>query len=394
MGKKTIGPDQINLYKSGFVHIFLLIAIVLIGIAGIGYFAYKNGQLLTPVQNNNVSVSPALRYNEMDRSSWNTYTIPDQQLQFDYPEELEISNYHQPDYEIYEFGTLDLVKGDSSDQGGYMISIKIYPNANKDTGWKKLENYNKEDCSSNLSICSDIQNSHLAGTPAKTYSITSRNSNYTSRVDEYYFENKSNLFVVTTITSTPEEKKYNQPISTILNYFKFLDQKDTDLVKFTDDRFDLSFTHPQLWNVQSTVEGGGESSETYPVISYSLDRYFSGEIIIAKNPTYLDPRKWFDSKKGSYNKIIKEPASLEIDGHPAVAYAQGDSCLTAPFYVVVIQQNDKIYTLSYREGASRSRAVDLETLLKNLKFTGSDKSDQNDIPGLYFPEPPADLVCK
>ncbi len=40
---------QMRKYQRGFIHIFLLILIVIVGIGAIGYFAYKNGRInLTP----------------------------------------------------------------------------------------------------------------------------------------------------------------------------------------------------------------------------------------------------------------------------------------------------------------------------------------------------------
>ena len=75
---------KFNSYQKGFVHILVLIIIVLIGIAGIGYFAFKNGQVKIPLQN--IPISPTPFTTQIDTSSWKTYTNTKYSYQVKYPD--------------------------------------------------------------------------------------------------------------------------------------------------------------------------------------------------------------------------------------------------------------------------------------------------------------------
>ncbi|KKR14130.1 MAG: hypothetical protein UT40_C0005G0059 [Candidatus Woesebacteria bacterium GW2011_GWA1_39_21b] len=49
-----------NNNSKGNVHLFLLIIVVIIAFTGIGYYAYKNGQISLTSSKDQVSVSPTL----------------------------------------------------------------------------------------------------------------------------------------------------------------------------------------------------------------------------------------------------------------------------------------------------------------------------------------------
>src|SRR3990167_5911926 len=72
----------------GFTHIILLMAIVLVGIAGVGYFALKNRQIKIPSQN--MPISPTSFTTQIDKSNWKTYTNNNLDFTFKYPEGLNI----------------------------------------------------------------------------------------------------------------------------------------------------------------------------------------------------------------------------------------------------------------------------------------------------------------
>ena len=77
--------------KRGFVHILLLIVIVLIGIAGISYFAYKNGQVNIPSQNTSTSPTPTA---SEETENWKTYTSTNLNISFKYPNDFRVlENY-------------------------------------------------------------------------------------------------------------------------------------------------------------------------------------------------------------------------------------------------------------------------------------------------------------
>lgn len=96
--------------KRGFTHIMLLLIVTLLGIAGIGYFAYKNGRIsklntvpapidpmtgekgsLSGNNSSNTNITPTPTINNIDASNWKTYTNRKYGLVLKYPEDYEIT---------------------------------------------------------------------------------------------------------------------------------------------------------------------------------------------------------------------------------------------------------------------------------------------------------------
>lgn len=76
------------IHKNGFTHIILLVIIVLVGIAGIEYYAYKNGQIKIPSkQTDNSSPTP----------EWKTYTNDFLGYAFNYPYSWEVHSIYPND---------------------------------------------------------------------------------------------------------------------------------------------------------------------------------------------------------------------------------------------------------------------------------------------------------
>ena len=71
--------------KKGFAHIFLLIVIVLAGIAGIGYLAYKNGSVHVTYFPS-VSATPTPASSVTDTSDWKYYFNEKLEFEFKYPD--------------------------------------------------------------------------------------------------------------------------------------------------------------------------------------------------------------------------------------------------------------------------------------------------------------------
>ena len=72
----------------GFTHIILLMAIVLIGIAGVGYFAYKNGQVKIPSQSITSPVSDTMS----ESAIWQTYTNEKYLFSVRYPNDWKLTS--------------------------------------------------------------------------------------------------------------------------------------------------------------------------------------------------------------------------------------------------------------------------------------------------------------
>ena len=75
-------------YSKGFVQIFILIILVLVGVGGIGYYAYKNGQIKFPPQNTTpINPSPT----PDPTAVWKVYNDPEGKFSFKYPDRFVIA---------------------------------------------------------------------------------------------------------------------------------------------------------------------------------------------------------------------------------------------------------------------------------------------------------------
>src|SRR3989344_8625754 len=90
-GFAAFGLHARGSHKYGHAHIFLLIVIVLVGIAGIGYFAYKNGQVKIPSPNNPLS-SATPPVSSIDTSNWKTYKNEAYGFEVKYPPPMYIDD--------------------------------------------------------------------------------------------------------------------------------------------------------------------------------------------------------------------------------------------------------------------------------------------------------------
>src|SRR3989344_8868013 len=88
MNKKQKGIATISLHNRGFAHFFLILALALIAVVGIGYYAYKNGQIrLTPPQD----LSPSHTSQLESTANWKTYRNDMLGFEFKHPDNLKVN---------------------------------------------------------------------------------------------------------------------------------------------------------------------------------------------------------------------------------------------------------------------------------------------------------------
>ena len=90
----------------GFVHLFVPLILALIVFAGIGYYAYKNGQIKLTSQNN---IFPPPTINLEETTNWKTYNNLSNNFQIKYPggwDVKETTSQNEPKTPIVEIGKL------------------------------------------------------------------------------------------------------------------------------------------------------------------------------------------------------------------------------------------------------------------------------------------------
>ncbi|KKR30378.1 hypothetical protein A2715_01055 [Candidatus Woesebacteria bacterium RIFCSPHIGHO2_01_FULL_39_32] len=83
--------------QRGIVHLLLVVVIVIVAIAGVGYWAYKNGQTnFTPSEKQNISTTPTanLPRDEVLRD-WKTYSDPTIGYEFKYPPKWKLEEVYE-----------------------------------------------------------------------------------------------------------------------------------------------------------------------------------------------------------------------------------------------------------------------------------------------------------
>src|SRR3989344_4320216 len=70
--------------QKGFAHFFLILTLTLIAVVGIGYYAYKNGQIKLTPSKEQVSPTPTSE----STANWKTYTNTKYAFSFKYPPNL------------------------------------------------------------------------------------------------------------------------------------------------------------------------------------------------------------------------------------------------------------------------------------------------------------------
>ena len=111
---------QIN--RKGFIHVFLLILILLIGFAGIGYFVFKNEQVNIPSNQKQAILSPAPTITKVDISNWKTYRNEEYGFGFKYPNGW---SYSTTKNEPWEFN-IALKPNEFANYKGGLVTVSIY----------------------------------------------------------------------------------------------------------------------------------------------------------------------------------------------------------------------------------------------------------------------------
>ena len=88
--------------SKGVAHLFILIILALIIVGGIGYYAYKNGQIkLTPLEKSSVPPAPtANQAPDGSLANWKTYKNEKYGFELKYPEEFEVKEEFDGDLKV------------------------------------------------------------------------------------------------------------------------------------------------------------------------------------------------------------------------------------------------------------------------------------------------------
>jgi len=80
----------VNKNNKGFAHLFILVVLALVIFGGIGYYAYKNGQLKLIPSENQAIVSPTPTTGVDETENWKTYTNEEVGFEFKYPSNWQV----------------------------------------------------------------------------------------------------------------------------------------------------------------------------------------------------------------------------------------------------------------------------------------------------------------
>lgn len=139
--------------SQGFVHLFLVLVVVLVGIAGIGYYAIKNGQIKTTPQ---LFPTPTTFPNTPTptpgpTSDWKTYSSQGYNFSFKYPNWLQLATSDPANT-----NTLEKITFENPDP--YLeLSVEVTDRSEKDILVSMEQGLDEEDIEIN-------------GTPATKYS--------------------------------------------------------------------------------------------------------------------------------------------------------------------------------------------------------------------------------
>src|SRR3989344_9358386 len=246
MSKYSKRFTTFNLYIRGFVHVFLLILIVLIGIAGIGYFAFKNGQIRPnadhPLDENNTSPNPLLytptpSISVSDTSNWKLYENDDYNFSFKYPKGatvMEVNNKY-----------ITVSKIEDNPSNSYVISIFVIENFKQETNeqvFAQRANISNIDLKTHV----DIEEMSLSNFDTTRFVQDSDNFKYQSLPYTNYLTagNDLTIHIVTSEYSGKFDGKNTQvfenstslEIPQILSTFKFtIEQKTCEIGKIYEN---------------------------------------------------------------------------------------------------------------------------------------------------------------
>lgn len=271
-------------HKKGFVHIILIVIIVLIGIAGVGYYAYKNGQIKIPNQKTNTQTAP----------DWKSYTNNFLGYTFDYPPDWEVHSIYYND--IYEDGSnqkvdlsqtpyIELSKDDNS-----FINFKEESYQYKDRGFKE----NAEQwLTYYLSSTAELGNSSPEVISEDKYAVGDAVG--TRYEISYQYQGLGKPSTAVWIYLPLEDKhllsiKYSSEKSDqseldeyakIISTLKFTDNQHADWSKFRKTASKYTINYPNEWSVRTRDIDNSGFTEIYDPNLYSEDGNNShGSVII------------------------------------------------------------------------------------------------------------------
>src|SRR3989344_7549380 len=119
MNKKQKGIATISLHNHGFAHFFLILALALIAVVGIGYYAYKNGQIKLTQVSTSPTQSP-IKEQIIETSDWKIYTNNETKFTIKVPKNFNIKD-HSGGYDWIYISDMELAENGLPVESEYFI---------------------------------------------------------------------------------------------------------------------------------------------------------------------------------------------------------------------------------------------------------------------------------
>lgn len=274
---------------SGFAHIFLLIIIVVIGIVGVGYFVFKNGQITIFLPNLSLSPTPTVfnqnTFLQIDTpENWGTYTNDTYGYKISYPTENK-------DFRVLGENSKHFVFYYPAIQNSYQVSIEVNVKQSRGDGIDGFVNrtFVTKDC---CIIEPDYIN--FMGVKAKqaTRDFPLGEKGY----DLLFVNNDVDFHIEVTYGKLGYTEENQELVKKIISTFKFIDKYKEVLPDFSNKNEWLSF------NTDFNTIPERNFRFKYPKY-FILDNQDSGSV-------------WLSTKRISY---------LSIEQTGSFKYASGDT---------------------------------------------------------------------
>ncbi|OGM28365.1 hypothetical protein A2962_00205 [Candidatus Woesebacteria bacterium RIFCSPLOWO2_01_FULL_39_61] len=299
-------------YSKGIAHLFVIIILALAVVGGIGYYAYKNGQI-SFISKNQTVTPPSPRTSEV--TNWETYKSENYNFEFMYPDNLKIANRgpgpHESVVDSIDFTSMD---------NPQIFNLTIY--STRDT----LSDFIKKNLNilfpPNMQKESSFETEHIS---VEKYLYKESSPNLPISFI-YFFSNQANIFAFQ--VSNANDEKVNIA-DQILSTFRFLDTTasgNSDLSSFTNSVYKFSIRYPSSWTVYTpnTVDGSCKTdAENKNLVIFSKTKLtncgFVGEQLTPQDADVtvrVHETEWEDP----YNILGTPDSLINIAGETAAKY--------------------------------------------------------------------------
>lgn len=221
--------------QKGFANLILIFLVVIAGVGGIGYYAFKSGQLKTNLAPSaptpNVTDTKTTTPTENPQASWKTFTNTKYNFQFNYPSDYSVGqngiNSDNPELSGGVFAGNYSAK-DFPDEPRFTASVDLRPGSLEQKArnfFNKWSNFSAESGypATNNSVVSDFEKTTFDGKSAFMYTISgsyysdgSAEGLSANRQRKYiWVQNGNNTFIIRADNVPPTDQ--------MLTTFKFLD---------------------------------------------------------------------------------------------------------------------------------------------------------------------------